>query len=72
MQVLEGEVLNQRYEVTYSSLLCAPKLANFILSIFYFCFYFLFFDFDFYLFIVFIDFYFYSFFKKEKVFPITK
>jgi len=73
MQVLEGKVLNQMYEVIYSSLLCAPRLANFILFIFYFYFYFLFFDFDFYffiVFIVFIYFYFYSFFKKERVFPL--
>jgi len=41
MQVLEDEVLNQEYEVTYSSLLCASKLVFFIF--YFFIFYFLFF-----------------------------
>ena len=41
-QVLEGEVLNQGYEVTYSSLLCAPRLANFIIFYLFFIFIFIF------------------------------
>jgi len=49
MQILEGEVLIEEYEVTYSSSLCAPRLAFFI-------FYFLF---------LFYILYFYSFFKKR-------
>ena len=41
MQVLKDGVLNQEYEVTYSSLLCASRLVNFF-YFFIFIFYFLF------------------------------
>ena len=74
MQVLEDEVLNQGYEVTYSSLLCTPKLANFIFF-YFFTFYFLFFIFNFLIFLFFIVFIYFLFlllFQKRKGFPIIK